>query len=180
MSKLKQLIKDQAIMRAEKGRFFNLSSGGKSDILIDCSKVLRTRQGFKALQSEILKNQNHLTRFCHLDAVGGPLSGSDPVAFAFLSTLSIPRSFGVRKESKNRGFDQDEITGSLQKGDNVLLVEDVCTTGGNLLRIAPIITDFGANIVRVLVVVDRGGLAKVKDELKVSCSSLFTLEDLIC
>lgn len=170
--RLLELINGRAI---KTGGPFNLSSGGTSDILIDLSQVLRTHDGFADLCQIVWDITDQY------DAVGGPLSGSDPVAAAFMESGckggTIDRWFGVRKDSKHRGHDIDEITGSLVAGDKVLLVEDVCTTGGNLLRVAPIIQKAGGVISGVMVVVDRGGLARVATELGVPVKALYALKD---
>lgn len=165
---LRNLINEQAIRTDGP---FNLSSGGTSDVLVDLSRVLRTNAGFYALSRSV-----DIDYSMKIDAVGGPLSGSDPVAAALMVGYAFPRWFGVRKQSKDRGYDTDRITGSLNPGDRVLLVEDVCTTGGNLLRIAEDVKAFGATIERVFVVVDRGGLENVRNALGVPCTSLFRLE----
>lgn len=152
---------------------FSLSSGGTSDILVDCSQVLRTREGFTLLRSIL---SYWLTFDCH--AVGGPLCGSDPVAAAFMGSGRIERWFGVRKACKDRGLDTDEITGCLRPNDNVLLVEDVCTTGGNLIRVGDIVRKHGGKIQFLFSVVDRGGLQAAENHFQVPAGYLFTLDEL--
>jgi orotate phosphoribosyltransferase len=50
--------------------------------------------------------------------------------------------------------------GRLEPGDKVLLVEDIATTGGQVLEAAKEITNAGAMVERIVAVVDRGEGAK--------------------
>jgi orotate phosphoribosyltransferase len=46
--------------------------------------------------------------------------------------------------------------GRISKGDVVLLVEDIATTGGQVLEAAMTITEAGATVEKIVAVVDRG------------------------
>ena len=48
------------------------------------------------------------------------------------------------------------IEGGLTEGDRVVIVEDVITTGGSVLRAIDLVESAGAEVCRVLCVVDRG------------------------
>jgi len=152
---------------------FTMASGNTSNTMLDLSKVLRTKAGQTALVSH-LEDIGHEYYTC----VGGPLNGSDLVAFAVTQAWNIDKWFGIRKAPKNRGYDIGRITGNLQAGDRVLLVEDVCTTGGTIVQAAPHISGIGAKISGILTVVDRGGLEHATKMLGVPGKALFTLEEL--
>ena len=152
---------------------FKLASGGSSHTMLDTSKVLRTKAGQNALIA-YLKTREH----DNFDCVGGPLCGAELVASAVCQAWNIAEWFGIRKEPKGRGYDSGHLTGNLKVGDKVLLVEDVCTTGSNVLRCIPHIAQAGGILAGVLVVVDRGGLQNVQEKTDVKCTALFTLEEL--
>jgi orotate phosphoribosyltransferase len=163
MRLLQKLIIDHAVKKQKPGDPpFLLSSGHTSDILVDLSIVLSTTEGQLSLASEVYGYPMPST----IAAIGGPLSGSDLVAFAFISR-GFPRNrFGVRKTEKHRGYDQGLITGSVKPGDEVILVEDQ-------------ITAFGCKIVQIFCVVDRGGLKIASSALNVPGTRLYQLEDLV-
>lgn len=48
------------------------------------------------------------------------------------------------------------IEGGLTEGDRVVIVEDVITTGGSVLRAIDLVESAGAEVCRVLCIVDRG------------------------
>jgi orotate phosphoribosyltransferase len=61
----------------------------------------------------------------------------------------------VRKEAKGYGTSK-QIEGILGPHDRVTLIEDVVTTGGDSLRSAQVLRDAGAEVINLLVVLDRG------------------------
>jgi orotate phosphoribosyltransferase len=84
--------------------------------------------------------------------------GADPVAFAISHTSAIReepvRAFSVRKEAKDHGTG-NRIEGPFEKGDRVIVIEDVITTGKSALQAIDAIEAEGGVIVGVLAVVDR-------------------------
>ena len=142
--------------------------------MVDLSTSLRTDEGQRALAWMMMTALPP-----HGHVMGGPLNGSDLVAQAASRAGLCKRWFGVRKEPKNRGFDTEEITGILEPGDRVWMVEDVCTTGSSLERACSIAVQNGATIEGLFAVVDRGGLVELGKQQGLPTVSLFTLKDFI-
>ena len=71
----------------------------------------------------------------------------------------------MRKEKKSYGTSK-QIEGELNEGDNVIVVEDVTTTGGSLLKAIKVIEENGGIVKRAFVCVDReeGAIEKFKKE----------------
>ncbi len=61
----------------------------------------------------------------------------------------------VRKEPKGYGTSK-QIEGRMERGDRVTVIEDVVTTGGDSLRSAQVLRDAGADVIHLVVVLDRG------------------------
>jgi orotate phosphoribosyltransferase len=87
------------------------------------------------------------------DKIAGPALGAVPIATA-VSLESKKPLLMIRKEKKGYGTSK-LIEGSLNEGDNVILVEDVTTTGGSLLKAINAIVDNGGVVQKAFVVVDR-------------------------
>jgi orotate phosphoribosyltransferase len=135
---------------------FTLSSGGKSDYYIDCRTTtlhalgatltghvffdLIQRQGWKA------------------HAVGGLTMGADPIVVAtsvISSQAGVPiHGFFVRKAEKTHGMGR-RVEGFQEKGANVVIVDDVCTTGGSTIQAIEAAREFGFNISGVACLVER-------------------------
>lgn len=101
-------------------------------------------------------------------AVGGLTMGADPVAYAIAAAswgtdLTID-AFSVRKEAKGHGTGRG-IEGNFGAGDEVVVVEDVITTGASAQRAILAIREAGGRVAGVVAVVDReeGGRALVEN-----------------
>lgn len=157
---LLDLIKEHAVKYGD----FTLSSGAKSKYYIDLSKVLTRPKAMLAVAGE-LNAALHLyfnpeDPDTSYEAIGGPLVGAVPLvdSLLFYQALrpTVPRQHGfyVRDARKEHG-DKDLIEGVLNPGDRVVLLEDVATTAGSILRAIKPIEDRGAKIVLVIALLDR-------------------------
>src|SRR3989339_807424 len=122
---LKKLLKATGAVKFGE---FTLSSGKKSDFYVDCRKVTLHPQGAKLIGKIILEKIKGLK----IDAVGGMTMGADPIIGAVITLSDLP-GFIVRKKAKEHGTKQ-KIEGIIEKGFNVLIVEDVATTGASALE----------------------------------------------
>src|SRR3989339_1854912 len=128
---------------------FTLSSGKKSNIYIDCRKVTLHPKGAKLIGKIILEKIKGLK----VDAIGGLTLGADPITSAVVTLSDIP-GFIVRKKEKEHGT-QQKIEGLIDKGWNVVIVEDVSTTGASAMQAIQAVEAIGAKVVKVICVVDR-------------------------
>jgi orotate phosphoribosyltransferase len=143
---------------------FTLSSGALSPYYIDLRIVPSIPGAFNRVVKmylETAKNDVGLDNFYRI--AGIPTAG---VPFASVLAFSLSKPFlYVRKEAKTHGRER-RIEGILQPGEQVLLVDDVVTTGGSLLAAVEATRAEGGVVKDVLVLIDReeGGreaLAKV-------------------
>lgn len=128
---------------------FTLSSGNKSDYYINMKKAITEPE----ILSTIAKLITQLIDEDNADKVAGPALGAVPIATAVSLESEIPLLM-IRKEKKGYGTSK-LIEGELNSGDNVIVVEDVTTTGGSLLKAIKAIQENGGNVTRAFVVVDR-------------------------
>lgn len=166
-------IKEKAVVHGER----KLASGKTSNYYIDGKQATLSAQGIFLTAKLIL----HMIQSTGADAVGGPTLGADPIAAA-VSLLSSQsgkplKAFIVRKEAKDHGM-QKMIEGpALEPGDKVVVVEDVVTTGGSVLKAIQEVEKLKAKVVRVICLVDRNeGAAETLASY--NYSPIFTLQDL--
>ena len=139
---------------------FTLSSGKKSDYYINMKKAITEPEILSTIAkliTDLISNEN-------IDKIAGPALGAVPIATAVSLESKIPLLM-IRKEKKGYGTSK-LIEGDLKLGDNVIVVEDVTTTGGSLLKAIHAIQDNGGNVKRAFVVVDRqeGAIESFKNE----------------
>ena len=139
---------------------FTLSSGKKSDYYINMKKSITDPE----ILSTISKLITELIGEEDIDKVAGPALGAVPIATAVSLESKLPLLM-IRKEKKGYGTSK-LIEGELNEGDNVIVVEDVSTTGGSLLKAIKAIQNNGGNVKRAFVVVDRqeGAIEAFKEE----------------
>jgi len=91
-------------------------------------------------------------------AIGGLTMGADPVAYAIAAaSQGTPMridAFSVRKETKGHGTGK-QIEGNFKAGEEVVVVEDVITTGGSAEKAISAVVSAGGIVLGVLAVVDR-------------------------
>lgn len=83
---------------------------------------------------------------------GAELGG---VALAAAASLASGLPFVIVRNSKKDYGTSKMIEGKISAGDRVLLVEDIATTGGQVLEAAKILTDAGAVVEKIVAVIDR-------------------------
>jgi orotate phosphoribosyltransferase len=161
---------------------FTLSSGGKSDYYIDCRTTTLHAIGAELTGRVFLELiQQHGWR---PQAVGGLTMGADPIVVA-TSVISAQagapiHGFLVRKAEKAHGMAR-RVEGFQEKGARVVIVDDVCTTGGSTVQAIEAAREFGFNIAGIACLVERleaGGRPAVeKAAATVPFISVFTSDD---
>jgi orotate phosphoribosyltransferase len=135
---------------------FTLSSGGKSDYYIDCRTTTLHARGAELTGRvflDLIQQQGWQPQ-----AVGGLTLGADPIVVAtsvISSQMGAPiHGFLVRKAEKAHGMGR-RVEGFQEKGARVVIVDDVCTTGGSTIQAIEAATEFGFNIAGVACLVER-------------------------
>ncbi|HCU23715.1 MAG TPA: orotate phosphoribosyltransferase [Deltaproteobacteria bacterium] len=179
----KQRLKELLLKFSYQKREVRLASGRLSDFYFDGKQTTLHPEGGSLVgewMAELIQE-----KFPEAQAVGGPTLGADPIT-SVVSLMAYARAFPlfgfiVRKEPKGHGtMSWIEGASHLQAGMRVVLVEDVITTGGSILKAWRVVREAGLVPLGVLVVVDReeGGKEALEAEgLKVF--SLFTKSELL-
>lgn len=154
--RLREIINNRSVITGD----FKLASGGSSDIFFEMKETLLDPEGLN-LASEL--TLDIIRKLPNVDAVGGLELGACPVvtAICLKSWAGRPLAgFYVRKERKKRGAKQ-LIDGSVVRGSDVVILEDVTTKGGSALQaVRAAREELDCNVVAVITVVDREQGAK--------------------
>jgi orotate phosphoribosyltransferase len=107
---------------------------------------------------------------------GAELGG---VALAAAASMASGKPFVIIRNAKKEYGTSKPYEGKLLASDRVLLVEDIATTGGQVLEAAKLITSLGAKVERIVAVIDRQEGARENIEAAgFAFESLFTRADL--
>jgi orotate phosphoribosyltransferase len=150
------LLRHLLLTRSVRQGDFVLASGQRSSYYIDCRPSTMSAEG-QALIGRLglaaIRSAGWTPR-----AIGGLTMGADPVAYAVAgaSWASGPPidAFSVRKEAKDHGTGR-LIEGNFSPGDQVVVVEDVITSGGSAQQAISAVRAAGGEVMGVLAVVDR-------------------------
>jgi orotate phosphoribosyltransferase len=166
---------------------FTLASGQKSDYYIDCRTTTLHAEGGRLAGIVLLDLIRE--HFPEAQAIGGLTMGADPLVSNTASASAweaadhaefleldpdedhgpeptLLHGFLVRKSEKAHGTGR-RIEGFLKAGADVVIVDDVCTTGGSTINAIEATRDAGMNVVGVLCLVDRqqGGRENIERAL---------------
>ena len=165
---------------SEKG--FKLASGAISPFYVDC-RSLMAHPGARHLAAQLALDSIEDLSF---ECLGGMELGAIAIATSIsdYGYVAVPkrewRTFVVRKQAKDHGLGK-LIDGAIQSGDRALIVDDVLTSGGSVLKAIQAARGAGLSVTHALVLVDRkeqDGRAQVEAH-GVQLLSLLTIDDLL-
>ncbi len=175
---LRHGLLDLLCQRAYQEGDFVLSSGKRSSYYINCKQVTLHPQGALALGRLLYSMLPEET-----EAVAGLTLGADPIvsAVSVVSALENRSVLGliVRKEAKGHGTMAYIEGPNLSTSAQVVVLEDVVTTGQSAMKAVMRLREAGYEVSRILALVDRQqGGAQLYQENDLDFQSLFTIEDL--
>jgi orotate phosphoribosyltransferase len=162
-------IADVALLRGE----FTLRSGRKSNYYLDKYRF-ETQPDVLAALGSLFAQKAAAAR---VDRIAGPELGA--VALAAAASMASGKPFVIVRNQK-KGYGGDKlIEGVLQQGESVLIVEDILTTGGQVLEAAKALQSAGATVAGICGVIDRlEGARQNIESAGFHFDALFTTRDL--
>lgn len=168
------------LVRAKAIQFgtFRLASGQISNFYLDCRKLTLDSAATNLIAAGMWEKIGRDLPA----AVGGMAVGAVPIVSAilcFAGLRQIPLAgFFVRKESKDHGTGK-RIEGPVEPGQNVVIVEDVVTTGGSCIAAIEAAREYGLRVDRAIAIVDRKpGDHPEFERIGVRLESLLTIDQL--
>ncbi len=142
----------------QEGPEMRLASGKLSTFYFNMKPAMMDSEGAHLIATLILDQLDGV----EADLIGGLEMGAVPIA-ASVTAVAHARgrklpAFFVRKQAKEHGTKsliEGLGPGETMAGKRVVIVEDVTTTGGSAIKAAEAIRASGAEIVRVITIVDR-------------------------
>jgi len=129
---------------------FLLTSGRHSNRYLQCAKVFRNTKYSEELCADLAEK----FKDSDVQLVIGPAMGAVQMAYEVSRSLNVENFFTERDDNGGmvlrRGFE-------IAKGQRVLVVEDVVTTGGSVKEVIKLVTELGGIVIGVGSIVDRTG-----------------------
>jgi orotate phosphoribosyltransferase len=180
MNEKDRLLKILKALSYEEGDFV-LASGKRSTYYIDAKETTLNPEGMYLVGNIMYTMVREIPG---VDAVGGVSIGGDPLVCSVVLTAFENKDnlagFLIRKEPKGHGTNRWVEGGkNLRKGMNVIILEDVVTTGGSSLKAIEGTEQEGYNVKGIVAILDRleGGKDTIESKGYIF-KSIFNLNDL--
>lgn len=142
---------------------FLLASGKHSQKYMQCAKIFQYANYSEELCRELSK------MFDNVEIVIGPAIGAIQMSYEVSRHLGVKNLFAERENgvmALRRGF-------TIEKGQRVLVVEDVVTTGGSVKEVIELVKAVGGEVIGVGSLVDR---SKGKADFGVPFKALISVD----
>jgi orotate phosphoribosyltransferase len=177
--RLKQILKTHSVRFGD----FVLASGQRSNLYVDCRLTTLRAEAMPLIGRLFVAKMRELG--WTPDVVGGLTMGADPVVTAVaresLDSGSVINAFLIRKEAKKHGR-QKFIEGLDEpSGKKVVIVDDVCTTGGSTIQAIEASRQAGMEVLGAICLVDReqGGREAIEQQHQCTFARIFSMSELI-
>ena len=144
INELAQKVRDVALLEGD----FILSSGRRSNYYLDKYRI-ETNPEILAVVADGLTDKI----LPETDLLAGPELGAIPLVTAVGLKTGI-NFLLVRKKAKDYGT-KNVVEGLYEKGQKVILIEDVLTTGGQAVTAADSLGELGLEVLKIVCVIDR-------------------------
>ena len=151
---------------------FTWASGWKSPIYCDNRLVLSYPAIRNYIKSELAKNIENL--YGKPDVIAGVATGAIGIGALVADDLGLPFVY-VRPEAKKHGR-QNQIEGRLEKGQNVVVVEDLISTGKSSLNAVEALKSAAVNV-KGMAAIFTYGFERSKTNLEEKNIELHTLSN---
>ncbi len=147
--RLRDIIREKSFKHGD----FILASGKKSDLFFNMKLTMLDPEGANLLADallEVIKREN-------VTAVGGMAVGGVPLVATVCAKSHADhpvKAFYVRDKAKDHGI-ISQIDGYLDDGDEVIILEDVVTTGGSVMKAVAAVQARNCKVRKILAIVDR-------------------------
>ena len=132
---------------------FVLSSGLHSRMYLQSALIFSNTSIAESLCESLAQKVNSIIDINDIDLVVSPAMGGVIVGYELSRKIKKPNIFAERKEGKftiRRGF-------QINKGQKILVVEDIVTTGKSSLECFECIRDLGGEVICEAALINRGG-----------------------
>lgn len=169
--KMIEYVRKTSLLRGD----FVLSGGGKSDYYIDKYAFLTQPEILEEIGEQIVcyvgEVGHEVDRFAGLELGGAILAAA--------ASLACGKPFVLVRRAAQQHGTMKRVEGILDKGDSIMLIDDIATTGMGLIGSACAIEEAGGIVAKVVVVVDRlEGAREHLSSAGYEFESLMTIRDI--
>jgi orotate phosphoribosyltransferase len=150
--RIAELLLEAQAIKLSPDKPFQWSSGWLSPIYCDNRVALSypdTRTFIKKTLADLIRNE-----YPDVHAVVGVATGGIAQGALVADILELPFAY-VRPEPKKHGMG-NQIEGRLEKGQSVVIVEDLISTGGSSLKVVDVLREAGIEVAGMVAIFTYG------------------------
>lgn len=166
--KIAELLLKVKAIKLQPTKPFNWSSGWKSPIYCD-NRVTLSHPGIRTHIRQAFC-ENIILKFGKPDTIAGVATGGVPQGVLVAQELGLPFIY-VRSSAKEHGMG-NTIEGSFEKGQRVILIEDLISTGGSSIKAVNALREGGLNVKGLASIFTYGFKIAEDNFLKADCPIL--------
>lgn len=168
------LLQIKAI-KLEPKKPFTWASGWQSPIYCDNRKILSYPKTRTYIRQQFVKMINE--HYGDTDAIAGVATGGIGHGVLVAQDLGLPFCY-VRTSEKKHGL-ENKIEGHIEKGQSVVVVEDLISTGKSSLRVVDALREAGCNV-KGMIAIFNYGFKVAEDKFKEAKCPLINLSNYEC
>lgn len=150
---------------------FVLKSGQKSDVYFDMRSII----SYPNLMADICLELSKLIGDSDVVVTGVPMSGI-PFAIGVAGIMNIP-AIMIRETRKDHGL--EKLVEGNHFGREIVLIDDVCSTGISIINIVKIIESEGLVVRKIVTILNRGNGIETVRNLGYNIEALFTMDEIM-
>lgn len=129
----------------------------------------------------LIEKCGKIDKIVTMEAMGIPLASVLAMEMNLPFTIIRKREYGLPDEvsvEQVTGYSKSKLfINGLKKGDNIVIVDDVLSTGGTLRAVLSVLKKMGVIVKGVFIAVDKGNCTqKISDEFDVQIKALVTID----
>jgi len=130
---------------------------------------------------KLIEKCGKIDRIVTMEAMGIPLASALSLSMKIPFTIIRKRSYSLPDEvsvEQVTGYSKSKLyINGLKKGDKIVIVDDVLSTGGTLKAVLSVFKKMGVEVKGVFIAIDKGNVAdKIKNDYKVPITALISID----
>lgn len=146
--KVANILLDIGAVLFSKNKPFKFTSGLSSPVYVDNRITPSFTKERTVIVNALIKKINVIGK---PDVIAGVATAGIPNAAFIAQKMNLPLIF-VRPKPKEHGAPGNEVAGKIKRGQKVIVIEDLISTGGSSVKVVEILRKLGANVLAVLAV----------------------------
>lgn len=139
-----------------------------------------TAELLNEVADEIAKKMQNCDRIVTIEAMGIPIASALCIKTGIPFTIIRKRKYGLAGEKEvfqKTGYGKSNLyINGIKKGDEIVIVDDVLSTGGTLISVVEALEEIGAIIKGIFIAVNKGNKEEIENKIGKRIETIIDIE----